>query len=148
MVRRWSLIGYFPTLHPTSPTAAQLQLRQRDGRVGGKGIEKQRQLSAPERGPNREVRSRNVKLIWMLSDRETVVELPFAADRCPCVVEAANRVTGTCWYQRRCGAVGVHLKVASSGAWVRAVTSLHALSTLELRGCDELAASWRAGAGP
>jgi hypothetical protein len=34
-------------------------------------------------GPNREPRSQNVK--WMLSERETVVSLPFAADRCPCV---------------------------------------------------------------
>jgi hypothetical protein len=32
-----------------------------------------------------------------------------AAYSCPCVVEAANRVTSNCWYQRRCGAVGVHL---------------------------------------
>jgi hypothetical protein len=38
-----------------------------------------------------------------------VVELPWAADSCPCVVEAANRVTINCWYQRRRGAVGVHL---------------------------------------
>jgi hypothetical protein len=29
----------------------------------------------------------------MLSERETVVELPFAADSCPCVVEAMNHVT-------------------------------------------------------
>jgi hypothetical protein len=43
-----------------------------------------------------------------------MVELPFAADSCPCVREAANRVTIRCWYQRRCGAVGVHLSVASS----------------------------------
>ena len=28
---------------------------------------------------------------WILSERETVVELPWAADSCPCVVEAANR---------------------------------------------------------
>jgi hypothetical protein len=46
----------------------------------------------------------------MLSGRKTVVELPWAADSCPCVVEAANRVTSNCWYQRRRGAVGVHLK--------------------------------------
>jgi hypothetical protein len=32
----------------------------------------------------------------MLSERETVVELPLAADCCPCVVEAANRVTRDC----------------------------------------------------
>jgi hypothetical protein len=31
-----------------------------------------------------------------------------AADSCPCEVAAANRVTSNCWYQRRCGAVGVH----------------------------------------
>jgi hypothetical protein len=43
-----------------------------------------------------------------VSERETVVELPFAADSCPCVVEAAHRVTISCWYPRQCGAVGVH----------------------------------------
>ena len=37
----------------------------------------------------------------MLSERETVVELPWAAGSCPCVVEAANRVTSNCWYQRQ-----------------------------------------------
>jgi hypothetical protein len=35
---------------------------------------------------------------WVLSERETVVELLWAADSCPCVVEAANRVTvGWVW---------------------------------------------------
>jgi hypothetical protein len=38
----------------------------------------------------------------MLSERETVVELPFDADCCPCAVEAANRVTSNCWYPRQC----------------------------------------------
>ena len=28
-----------------------------------------------------------------MSERETVIELPWDADSCPCVVEAANRVT-------------------------------------------------------
>ena len=32
----------------------------------------------------------------MFSERETVVELPFAADSCPCAVEAASRVTINC----------------------------------------------------
>jgi hypothetical protein len=45
-----------------------------------------RLLRAPSPGQTEEPRSQNVK--WMLSERETVVELP-----CPCVVEAANRVT-------------------------------------------------------
>jgi hypothetical protein len=31
----------------------------------------------------------------MLSERETVVELPWAADSCPCVAGAANRVTSS-----------------------------------------------------
>jgi hypothetical protein len=49
---------------------------------------------------------------WMVSERETVVGLPWAADSCPCVheVEAAYRVASNCWYQRRCGAVGVRLR--------------------------------------
>jgi hypothetical protein len=48
--------------------------------------------------------------IGCCSARETVVELPWAADSRPCVVEAANRATSTCWYQRPCGAVGALLK--------------------------------------
>jgi hypothetical protein len=44
---------------------------------------------------------------WTLSERESVVELPWAADSCPCVVEAANRVTTNSWYQRHRGEVGV-----------------------------------------
>jgi hypothetical protein len=44
---------------------------------------------------------------YRMSERETVVELPFAADCFPCVVEAANRVTVGFWYQRRCGVFGV-----------------------------------------
>jgi hypothetical protein len=42
-------------------------------------------------GPNHEPRGQNVNR--MLSERETVFELPWAGDCCPCVVEAANRVT-------------------------------------------------------
>jgi hypothetical protein len=45
----------------------------------------------------------------MVSERETVVELPWLRT-VPCLVEAANRVTINCWYQRQCGAVGVHLR--------------------------------------
>jgi hypothetical protein len=41
-----------------------------------------------------------------------LVELPLAADSCPCVVQAANRVTSNCWCQRQC--VGVHLSTAST----------------------------------
>jgi hypothetical protein len=59
----------------------------------------------------------NQKLIGLDGvEREAVVELPWAADRCPCVLEAANRVTSDCWYQRRCGAVGYQLR---ERAWVR-----------------------------
>ena len=36
-------------------------------------------------GPNREPRSQNVELNWTVSEREKVVELPWAADCCPCV---------------------------------------------------------------
>ena len=42
-----------------------------------------------------------------------------AADSCPCVAEAANRVTSTCWNQRRCGAVGAQFRWRLR-AWVRA----------------------------
>ena len=40
-------------------------------------------------GPNREPRSQNAKLVGV-SEGETVVELPWAAGCCPCVVEAAS----------------------------------------------------------
>jgi hypothetical protein len=76
--------------------------------------EKQRQLKSALSGPNREPSSQNVKLIGSSPSVRTVVELPWAADSCPCVVEAANRVTSNCWYQRPCGAVGAHLRWLSS----------------------------------
>ena len=63
-------------------------------------IGKQRQLRAPSQDQTEEPRSPNVELSG-LSERETVVELPWAADTCPCVVKAANRVTSDCWYRRR-----------------------------------------------
>jgi hypothetical protein len=50
------------------------------------------------------------------SERETVVDLPWAA--CGLLFvrrEAANRVTINCWYQRRCSAVGVYLRNAGWG---------------------------------
>jgi hypothetical protein len=56
---------------------------------------KQRQLRVPSAEQTDEPRSQNVKL--MLSVREIVVELPWAADSCPCVVDAANRVTSNSW---------------------------------------------------
>ena len=44
------------------------------------------------------------------------VERPWLqAGCCPCVVEAADRVTIDCWYQRQCGAVGVDS--SSAGGW-------------------------------
>jgi hypothetical protein len=52
--------------------------------VGNEWIGKPRQLRGAISGPNREPRSQNVKR--MLSERETFVELPWAADSCPCVV--------------------------------------------------------------
>jgi hypothetical protein len=42
----------------------------------------------------------------MLSLRETVVELPFAAGCCPCVEKLRTVLPVTVWYQRRCGAFG------------------------------------------
>jgi hypothetical protein len=63
-----------------------------------------------------------------MSERETVVELPFAADRCPCVGEAAHRVTINWWYQRhdrwvrQCkgevGLCGAHLSLQRGGSRV------------------------------
>jgi hypothetical protein len=45
------------------------------------------------------------------SERETVVELPWAScGQMSVRREAANRATINCWYQRRCGAVGVRLR--------------------------------------
>jgi hypothetical protein len=41
-----------------------------------------------------------------MSERETVVELPWDADRCPCV-EKPRTVLPLTWHQRQCGAVGV-----------------------------------------
>jgi hypothetical protein len=46
----------------------------------------------------------------MVSERETEVELPWAAGSCPWVVEAANRVSISVGAQRQRGAVGVHLR--------------------------------------
>jgi hypothetical protein len=58
--------------------------------------------------------------------RETVVECSWLpADWCPCVAEGVKRVSSNCWYQRRCGAAGDHLR------WRRHETST--LSTQNLR---------------
>jgi nicotinamide riboside kinase len=57
---------------------------------------------------------------WMLIERE--VELPWAADSCRCAEKQRTRVTINCWYQRRCGKVGVQFRwgvVRSAGAWAR-----------------------------
>jgi hypothetical protein len=48
----------------------------------------------------REPRSQNLKFIEWCQSVRTVVELPWAAGSCPCVVDAANRVTIYCWYIR------------------------------------------------
>ena len=49
-----------------------------------------------------------------MSGRETLVEFFLGCGLLSVRREAANRVTNDCWNQRRCGAVGVHLKVAPS----------------------------------
>jgi hypothetical protein len=41
--------------------------------------------------------STHVESIGCVRECETEVELPWAANSCPCVVEAANRVTIYCW---------------------------------------------------
>ena len=68
----------------------------------GHRIGRQRQLIPPSPDQTEEPRSQNVN--WMLSECENRGRASLAADSCPCVVEAANRVTSDCWYQRQCGA--------------------------------------------
>jgi hypothetical protein len=46
-------------------------------------------------GPNLEPKQAKCQVYWILSERETVVEFPCAAESCPCGVEAANRVPVT-----------------------------------------------------
>jgi hypothetical protein len=46
---------------------------------------------------------------------------------CPCLVEAANRVTINCWYPRWCGAVGVYLGGVVVSARARARCPLEGL---------------------
>jgi hypothetical protein len=59
-------------------------------------------------GPNQEPRSPNVVLIGCQSVRQWSSFLPsFRCGQLSVRREAANRVTIDCWYQRRCGAVGV-----------------------------------------
>jgi hypothetical protein len=43
-----------------------------------------------------------------VSERETVVRLPFAADCCPCAEKLRTVLTLTVDIKRRCGAFGVH----------------------------------------
>jgi hypothetical protein len=40
-----------------------------------------------------------------MSERETEVELPWAADSCPCVEKQRTVLPLTVWSQRQCGAV-------------------------------------------
>jgi hypothetical protein len=65
----------------------------------------------PKELPPDQTMSRGVQILneWV-SERETVVELPFAADCCPCVEQLRTVLPLTVGYQRRCGAVGVHLR--------------------------------------
>jgi hypothetical protein len=50
-----------------------------------------------------------------MAERETVVELPWAADSCPCVGKLRTVVTLTVGVQRRCGAVGVDSSTCAYG---------------------------------
>jgi hypothetical protein len=67
-----------------------------------------------------------------------VVELPWAADSCPCVEETANRVTIDCLYQSRCGVLGTRKQRIESWALTKVVGERVFLSRqrLEARLCS------------
>ena len=98
-----------------------------DGRVytPNRGDRETASVENASSGPNREPRSQNVKR--MVSERETVVERPWAADSCPCVVEAAFVFPVTVGIKRQCGAVGVHLR------WRRATVGCAQGGSIESR---------------
>ena len=51
----------------------------------------------------------------MVSERETVVELPWAADCCPCVVEAATVLPSTVGIRDRAVQLGLTHQRGASG---------------------------------
>jgi hypothetical protein len=59
-------------------------------------------------GPNRQPRSQ--KVCVKSRDTETVIEIPFAADCCPCVEKLRTVLPFTVGIRDGCGAVGVHLR--------------------------------------
>jgi hypothetical protein len=56
-------------------------------------------------GPSNHRAEESKCCINRMSERETVVGLPWAADSCPWVGKLRTVLPLTVWYQRRCGAV-------------------------------------------